>query len=255
MFDPGITSTVRVECSEWTWHGRRCSVAACAFELILFVGEQHVEARERPVTSADVRLELHLRILREIGRVDVLLERAQPVSEHHDLVEERLDRPGLLLQARPARTQDQRTAPPLFRRRGGRHARLLANDPPQQQLEIRTGVGQHDRWRAPFRFGDDRKCVALRGLASRFSRARGTRHRRDDARAPSIVVFAATVPAGHAQRATLRIGSDHRVHTIRLANTAEVLERLTGPERTLRHDGYDGTPEAGESGVRPKSAT
>ena len=75
-------------------------VSAASLELILFVGEEHVEARERAVAAADVALQLHLRVIGQVGGVHLLLERPQTVPQHDDLVEEGLDRPALLLQAR-----------------------------------------------------------------------------------------------------------------------------------------------------------
>src|SRR5581483_10319295 len=86
----------------------RTSVAAAgAFELVLFIGEQDVEAGERAVAAGDVGLQLHLGVLGQVRRVDLLFERAQAVSQHHDLVEEGFDRPGLFLQVRLAGTQDE----------------------------------------------------------------------------------------------------------------------------------------------------
>src|SRR4029079_3460093 len=61
-------------------------IAAAALELISLVGKQHVEARQRSVTSADVALQLHLHIVRQVGGVHLLLERPQPVPHHDDLV-------------------------------------------------------------------------------------------------------------------------------------------------------------------------
>ena len=83
---------------------------ARSLELIFFVGKEDVEAGQRSVAAADVRLQLHLDVFRQIRRVDLLLERAQPVPQHHDLVKERFDRPALLLKCRC------RAAAPAFRR-------------------------------------------------------------------------------------------------------------------------------------------
>ena len=83
--------------------------AARPLELIQFLRKQHVEARQRSVAAADVALQLDFDIFREIGGVDLLLERPQAVPQHDDLVEERLDRPGLFLELRVAGAQDQRS--------------------------------------------------------------------------------------------------------------------------------------------------
>src|SRR6185369_8588345 len=64
------------------------SVPARTLELVVLVGEEHVEAGQRAVAAADVRLQPDLRVVREIGGVDLLLQGPQPVAHHHDLVEE-----------------------------------------------------------------------------------------------------------------------------------------------------------------------
>ena len=92
-----------------------CSFSA-ALELIVVVREQDVETGQRSVAPADVGLQLHLDIVRQIGCVDVLLQRPEPIPQHDHLVKERLDRPALFLQARGAGPQDQRAAAPLCRR-------------------------------------------------------------------------------------------------------------------------------------------
>jgi len=112
------------------------SVAAAPLELIFFVREQHVETRQRPVTAADVALQLHLQIIRQVSSVDLLLERAETIPQHHDLVKERLDRPALFLQARRAGAKHERAAAPLLGRHSRRQAGLLPDDSPKQQLEV-----------------------------------------------------------------------------------------------------------------------
>src|SRR6188474_3512704 len=69
-----------------------------SLELVVLLGEQHVEAGEGSVAARDVSLQLDLEIFRQLGGVELLLERAEAVAQHDDLVEEGLDRPGLLLQ-------------------------------------------------------------------------------------------------------------------------------------------------------------
>jgi hypothetical protein len=111
-------------------------IPAAAFELIRFIGKEDVEAGERSVTPADVALQLHLHVFRQIGRVHLLLERSQPVPEHDDFVKEGLNRPGLFLKPWRPRTQDQRAVSPFL---GGRHRtdpRFLPDYAPQQHLEI-----------------------------------------------------------------------------------------------------------------------
>src|SRR5262245_50510486 len=97
---------------------------AAALELLALVREEHVEAGQRAVTAADVTLELHLLSLWKIRGVDVLLERAEPVSQHHHLVEERLDGPALLLQPGRSWPQHEHAAAPLVGRHNGRDAAL-----------------------------------------------------------------------------------------------------------------------------------
>ena len=108
------------------------SLTAAALELIALVGEQHIERRQRTVTAAHVRLQLHLRVVRQLGRVHLLLERSQAIPQHHDLVEERLDRNGLLLKIRRAWTKDERASAPFFRRGDGCDAGFLPDDSAQQ---------------------------------------------------------------------------------------------------------------------------
>ena len=67
-------------------------------ELIALVGEEHVERRQRAVAAGDVLLHLDLLVIRELRvRVDLLLQDAELVADHHDLVEERVDGDALLL--------------------------------------------------------------------------------------------------------------------------------------------------------------
>src|SRR5262249_14730166 len=47
------------------------SVSTGALELVVFVGEQDVEAGQRAVAARDVALQLHLRIVGHVGGVDL----------------------------------------------------------------------------------------------------------------------------------------------------------------------------------------
>src|SRR5690242_660546 len=87
------------------------SLGAGAFELIVLVGKEHVEARQRSVTAADVGLELQLDVCGRVHGVHLLLERPQAVANHDDLVEEGLNRPTLLLRG-VAGLEHQRAAAP-----------------------------------------------------------------------------------------------------------------------------------------------
>src|SRR5450432_3804426 len=82
-----------------TGAARRLLVALLTDELIFTVGEENVERRQRSVAAGHVLLELHLLVAGELRvRVDLLLEDPQAVADHHDLVEERVERDALLLQ-------------------------------------------------------------------------------------------------------------------------------------------------------------
>src|SRR6476661_7917936 len=62
--------------------GTRRLLAAAALELVALVREKDVEAGQRAVAAADVTLELHLFCLWQVRGIDMLLERAKPVSQH-----------------------------------------------------------------------------------------------------------------------------------------------------------------------------
>jgi hypothetical protein len=105
-------------------------------EPILIIREENVETSERSVAPGDVALEADLDVVGEIRGVDLLLERAQAIAQHHDLVEEGFDRPAFFLQAGRPRPEDERPASPLFGGRDGREAGLLADHTTEQALEI-----------------------------------------------------------------------------------------------------------------------
>src|SRR5262245_35810980 len=70
--------------------------ASASLELICRISKKYVEAGERSVAAAYVALQLQLDVGGEIGGIHLLFERAQTISHHHNLVKERLDRPGFL---------------------------------------------------------------------------------------------------------------------------------------------------------------
>src|SRR5438093_11243717 len=100
--------------------------AAAPLELILIVCEENVEAGERSVTAADIALQFHLHLVGQLGRVHMLLERAEAIAQHDDFVEERLDRPALFMQACRAGTPVECPPAPLTRRHSRRYAVFLA---------------------------------------------------------------------------------------------------------------------------------
>src|SRR5688572_2363247 len=75
----------------------RYSFAAAALELIALVGEQHVEAGERPVAAAHIGLQLQLDIVGQVRGAHLLLKRPQTVAQHDHLMEEGINRPALFL--------------------------------------------------------------------------------------------------------------------------------------------------------------
>ena len=129
------TPQLRTSNSQRAWI-EGAGLLSSTLELIVLVGKQHVEAGQRAVAAADVGLQLHLHVFGQVGRVDLLLERAQAVPQHHDLVKERLDRPALFLQRR--RAGRRTSVPPRHFSAGDdrRDAGLLADDAAQQHLEV-----------------------------------------------------------------------------------------------------------------------
>ena len=62
-------------------------------ELLFLVLEQDVERRERSVTARDVLLQFDLVPFTQfVARVYLLFENSQIIPDHHDFVEERLER-------------------------------------------------------------------------------------------------------------------------------------------------------------------
>src|SRR5262249_45949192 len=137
--------------------------------------EKHIEAGERAVTAADVALQLDLHVFGQIGRVHLLLERPQAVAQHHDFMEEGLDRPGLLLQSGGSGAERQACAPPFLGWSDRADAGLLANDAAEEQLEIHTGaVDGHGR-RTPLALADNGKRIASRpGRSAAWPRRGGS---------------------------------------------------------------------------------
>src|ERR1019366_4090128 len=103
-------------------------VALLPDELVFTVREENVEGRERSVAAGHVLLQLHLVFARELRvGVDLLLEDAEPIADHDDLVEERFDRDALLLLALLAGPQDHLAPVPSAREVYGADADLFAD--------------------------------------------------------------------------------------------------------------------------------
>ena len=67
-------------------------------KLILFLLEQNIERGQRAIAASDVLLELELIcIIQLIALVHLLLEHAQVIADHTDLVKKRLQRHFLRL--------------------------------------------------------------------------------------------------------------------------------------------------------------
>jgi len=92
--------------------------------MILFLLEENIERGQRAIATRDVLLQLELICVSEfIARVHLLLEHAQIVADHHDLVKERLQRHFLRLHRRISRAQDE--GAPLPPVRDALHNRLI----------------------------------------------------------------------------------------------------------------------------------
>src|SRR5262249_38163777 len=72
-------------------------IALLTHECIATVREEDVERRERAIALGDVLLDLHLLVVGQLARVYLLLEDAQLVANHDDLMEKRVDRDALFL--------------------------------------------------------------------------------------------------------------------------------------------------------------
>src|SRR3989442_6101478 len=154
-------SAAAIACRPRQAWNRSTLISTAALELIAVVGEQDVETGQRPVTATDIALKLHLHIVRQVGSVHLLLERAQTIPKHDDLVEERLDRPALLLQAFCAGAEYQRPPAPFFGRHDRSDTGLFADDATQQQFEIVGRAGGHShRCRYPLSLAHNGKWVA-----------------------------------------------------------------------------------------------
>src|SRR5690606_1950182 len=73
-------------------NGRPLPFPLLPCEVVLLVLEEDVEGGEAPVAAGDVLLQFHLLRFAEGGvGVDLLLQHAEAVADHHDLVEAVLD--------------------------------------------------------------------------------------------------------------------------------------------------------------------
>jgi len=64
--------------------------------MVFFILEEDIERRERTIDTGNVLLQFHfLRVGQHLVTVDLGLHDAETVTDHHDLVEERLDRDRL----------------------------------------------------------------------------------------------------------------------------------------------------------------
>src|SRR5207237_3905573 len=93
-------------------------LAAAPAETVFSVPEEHVERSQRSVAPGDVALQIHLLCAAELAvRVDLLLEDAEPIPDHHHLVEERFQRKLFRLQSRVCRLEHRHAALPFGRER------------------------------------------------------------------------------------------------------------------------------------------
>ncbi len=133
---PSVAPRWRTSVAEMT-----TSTELCSLELIALFPEEHVEGRKRPVTARDVLLQLDLvSVAQAVVTVDLLLEHAQSVAHHDDLVEERLDRDLFALEGRVGRLHDDRAALPLLAERGLAGEALFTNDIADEGTQ---GLGIH----------------------------------------------------------------------------------------------------------------
>ena len=80
------------------WGSRAGRWLGAGGKLILFLLEENIERGQRAIAASDVLLELELICITEfIARVHLLLEHAQVVADHNDLMKECLQRHFLRL--------------------------------------------------------------------------------------------------------------------------------------------------------------
>ena len=100
----------------------------------------------------------------------------------------------------------------------------------QQQLDIHVTD--------PFSVADERERVAEGPRRGRSRRARARSDRRlgyGGAGAAAVIVLAAAISARDAQRCAVGVRRDHRVHAVRLADAADVLEGISRAIPPLGH--------------------
>src|ERR1700722_1899441 len=91
--------TTAASAARETTTGTRLLVALLPHELVFTVCKENVESGQRAVAARHVLLKLHLLVAGELRvGIDLLLEHAQAIADHHDLVKERVERDALLLQ-------------------------------------------------------------------------------------------------------------------------------------------------------------
>src|SRR5262249_55924215 len=233
-------------------------LSAAPPEAVLLLGEQDVEAREASVAAGDVALELDLLVRRQARGVDLLLEYAEPVAQHDDLVEKGLDRPDLLLKAGLARAQHQVSAAPPVGGDRWPEPHLLAKDAPQHRLEIHapalSRLLAHGSV-SPFALAHEREgLVRPLDAGSPTDRRSGGRpgpgspgaapisgNRADDPRgspsapgpgpgcplAPPVGVLASAVAADDPHGRPFGARGEHRVSAQGLARAAVILETIS----------------------------
>src|SRR5205807_2825653 len=145
---------------------------------------------------------------------------------------------ALLLEPRRAWTQHERAAAPFLGGCNGCDAGFFADDPAQQELDIRLTIDAHRRAR-PFTVADDGERFAMLWggpLLWGGSLLWGGPFRAADIDSGSaaIIVLAVTEPARYAQWSTVGIDDDHGMHAVGLARAAVVFDRLAGAVGTSR---------------------
>src|SRR6267143_3792381 len=104
----------------------QCAALGAGSELVVLVFEQDVERGERSVTTRDILLQVELvRIAQFVARVHLLLKNSQIIPDHHDFVEECLERDFFRLKRTVRRLHDQRPALPSSRQTFYEHILLF----------------------------------------------------------------------------------------------------------------------------------
>src|SRR5690606_4908339 len=84
----------------------------------------------------DVLLELHLLVVAEVAAVELLLEHPELVAEHHDLLEEDVERDALFLRALATGLEDHLTSRPPLADRDLTETQLLEDDLAENLTEL-----------------------------------------------------------------------------------------------------------------------